>query len=582
MQVYYRKWRPQTLAELVGQDHVTQTLLNALKAGRVAHAYLFCGPRGTGKTSTGRILAKAANCVEGGKGEPCNACTICQTITEGRAMDVMEIDAASNRGIDEIRELRERVRYTPNIARYKVYIIDEVHMLTEPAANALLKTLEEPPPHVLFVLATTEPHKVPLTILSRCQRFDFRRIPQDAMVSRLAVICAGEGIQIDDSSLKLIARSATGSMRDAENLLEQSVAHYGSRIELHQVQAMLGISGDVRARELAGHIVDNDITAGLQTINSITQDGLDLRQFNRELVEYLRVLLLIKAGAGAALDLPPEELLEMRGLAERAPMAQLSKAAKLFRQVELELDGFSPLPLELAMVECALPQGESATPATIEKRAIIGEKPATPTKAEKTEGEPAGTPKPTGKKPATPAKAEKTEGEPAGTPEPAGEKPAMPVTGEKQEIIEEKPATPAKAEKTEGEPAGTPEPAGEKPAMPQKPQKSDIEYFRNRWKDVVSATKGMGSKGNLDALLRSACEPVALEGETLVLGFYYEFHKEKIEDPKYRHMVEAKVNEVFGKNYKIRCMLTERKAASRGHLVEAALQMGAKIVEEEE
>jgi DNA polymerase-3 subunit gamma/tau len=542
MQVYYRKWRPQTLGELVGQDHVTQTLLNALKAGRVAHAYLFCGPRGTGKTSTGRILAKAANCLEGGKGEPCNACTICQAITEGHAIDIMEIDAASNRGIDEIRELRERVRYAPNMAKYKVYIIDEVHMLTEPAANALLKTLEEPPPHVLFVLATTEPHKVPLTILSRCQRFDFRRIPQDAMVSRLAVICTGEGIQIDDSSLKLIARSATGSMRDAENLLEQSVAHYGSRIELQQVQAMLGISGDVRARELAVHIVDNDITAGLKTINSVTQDGLDLKQFNRELVEYLRGLLLIKAGAGAAVDLPPEELSEMRSLAERAPMAQLSKAAKLFRQVELELDGFSPLPLELAMVECALPQGGAATPATGEKREISGEKPVTPTKPKKTEGEPAGTTEPTG----------------------------------------EKPETPTKPRKTEGEPAGTPEPTGEKPAMPHKLEKSDIEYFRNRWKDVVSATKGMGSKGNLDALLRSACEPVAIEGETLVLGFYYEFHKEKIEDPKYRHMVEAKVSEVFGKNYKIRCMLTERKAASRGHLVEAALQMGAKIIEEEE
>ena len=542
MQVYYRKWRPQTLAELVGQNHVTQTLLNALKAGRVAHAYLFCGPRGTGKTSTGRILAKAVNCLEGGKGEPCNACTICQAITEGHAIDIMEIDAASNRGIDEIRELRERVRYAPTMAKYKVYIIDEVHMLTEPAANALLKTLEEPPPHVLFVLATTEPHKVPLTILSRCQRFDFRRISQDDMVSRLAAICEGEGIQIDDPSLKLIARCATGSMRDAENLLEQSVAHYGSQIELQQVQAMLGISGDVRARELAGHIVDNDITAGLQTINSVTQDGLDLRQFNRELVEYLRELLLIKAGAGAALDLPPEELSEMRSLAERAPMAQLSKAAKLFRQVELELDGFTPLPLELALVECALPPGGAATPLSGEKREISGEKPATTTKPKKTEGEPAGTPEPTGAKP----------------------------------------VTPTKPKKTEEEPAGTPEPTGAKPVTPQTSDKSDIEYFRTRWKDVVSATKGMGSKGNLDALLRSACEPVALEGETLVLGFYYEFHKEKIEDPKYRHMVEAKVSEVFGKNYKIRCMLTERKAASRGHLVEAALQMGAKIVEEEE
>ena len=160
-QVFYRKWRPQALAEVVGQEHVTKTLLNALQTGRVAHAYLFCGPRGTGKTSTGRILAKAVNCLENGKGEPCNACALCQAVTEGQAMDVIEIDAASNRGIDEIRDLRERVRFTPNIARYKVYIIDEVHMLTDPASNALLKTLEEPPPHVIFVLATTEPHKVP-------------------------------------------------------------------------------------------------------------------------------------------------------------------------------------------------------------------------------------------------------------------------------------------------------------------------------------------------------------------------------------------------------------------------------------
>ncbi|MFQ5925243.1 MAG: DNA polymerase III subunit gamma/tau, partial [Dehalococcoidia bacterium] len=200
-QVFYRKWRPQTLSDVVGQEHVTQTLANALKTGRVAHAYLFCGPRGTGKTSTGRILAKAVNCLNAGQGEPCNACPLCQAITEGRALDVMEIDAASNRGIDEIRELRERVRFAPNMARYKVYIIDEVHMLTEPASNALLKTLEEPPPHVLFVLATTEPHKVLPTILSRCQRFDFRRIPQAAMVSRLTGICDREGIGIEPSSL---------------------------------------------------------------------------------------------------------------------------------------------------------------------------------------------------------------------------------------------------------------------------------------------------------------------------------------------------------------------------------------------
>ncbi|GAI70863.1 unnamed protein product, partial [marine sediment metagenome] len=233
-QVFYRKWRPQTLAEVVGQEQVTQTLLNALNNGRVSHAYLFCGPRGTGKTSTGRILAKAVNCLTNGKGEPCNTCPMCQAITEGRALDMIEIDAASNRGIDDIRGLRERVNYAPNQARYKVYIIDEVHMLTKEASNALLKTLEEPPPHVIFVLATTEAHKIIPTILSRCQRFDFRRISQTDVISKLTRICNTEGINMEPEALQLIAKAATGSLRDAENLLEQLTTYYGSDVGLNQ------------------------------------------------------------------------------------------------------------------------------------------------------------------------------------------------------------------------------------------------------------------------------------------------------------------------------------------------------------
>ena len=318
-QVFYRKWRPQTLAEVVGQEPITQTLRNALSSGRISHAYLFCGPRGTGKTSTARILAKAVNCLTNGKGEPCNTCAMCQAITEGQALDVIEIDAASNTGIDDIRSLREKVNYAPNQARYKVYIIDEVHMLSNSASNALLKTLEEPPPHVIFILATTEAHKILPTIMSRCQRFDFRRLAQADVIANLTRICQTEGIQIETEAMRLIARSATGSMRDAVNLLEQLMTYYGSEIGLHQVQATLGITGDWRAKELVKHIINNDISAGMATINSVNSDGLDLRQFNRELVEYLHALLLIKTGASEAVDFTAEDIAELKPSPARPP-----------------------------------------------------------------------------------------------------------------------------------------------------------------------------------------------------------------------------------------------------------------------
>ena len=566
-QVLYRKWRPQTLSEVVGQEHVTKTLFNALKTGKVAHAYLFCGPRGTGKTSTGRILAKAVNCLKGGKGEPCNTCSMCQSVTEGRAMDIIEIDAASNRGIDEIRELRERVRFSPGEAKFKVYIIDEVHMLTDAAANALLKTLEEPPPHAIFVLATTETHKVPLTILSRCQRFDFRRIPQAAMTKRMAEICLSEGIQIDEASLNIISRSATGSMRDAENLLEQLAAQYGNNIDLAQVQIMLGITGDVRAHELAKYIVDNDLTAGLHTLNSVTQDGVDLKQFCRELVEYLRGLIMTKGGADTAVDAPKETIAEMKKIAEKATMLQLSKAARLFREVEQQSDGFSPLPMELALVECTVKAKDdriSHPSPVIEKSeapAIKAEKPSAPAEpvAEKLQ--------------AAPRKAK--------PPKPAAEVADVTPVG----AIDESPA-PDASDKIDEPKEPKAEPVADTPAAPTATVKEpagpiNIEILRKRWGEVVKATKGMGSRGNLDALLRSACEPISINDDTIVLGFYYEFHKEKIEDPKYRHMVEAKVKEIFGNPYKLRCIIVEKQQKASSYLVNEALKMGATPVDEE-
>src|SRR5208283_2720440 len=250
-QVFYRKWRPQSFTELVGQEEISRTLLNALKQSRIAQAYLFCGPRGTGKTSSGRILAKAVNCLTNeGRDEPCNACAMCQAITEGRAMDVIEVDAASNTSVDNIRDIIERANYAPAEASYKVYIIDEVHMLSTSASNALLKTLEEPPPRVIFILATTELHKVLPTIMSRCQRFDFKRLASKDIAEKLCEVSKAEGIKADKQALGLIAAASSGSLRDAENLLQQLSTMHNAKLTLHQVETALGFSGDGRIGEL--------------------------------------------------------------------------------------------------------------------------------------------------------------------------------------------------------------------------------------------------------------------------------------------------------------------------------------------
>jgi DNA polymerase-3 subunit gamma/tau len=518
-EVFYRKWRPQSFAEVVGQEPITQTLRHAIESGKIAHAYLFCGPRGTGKTSTGRILAKSVNCPNQVGGEPCNACDICRSITEGRALDVIEIDAASNRGIDEIRSLREKVNYTPSLARYKVYIMDEVHMLTEAACNALLKTLEEPPAHVIFVLATTEAHKVIPTIVSRCQRFNFHRLSQTAMVDKLELICKKEDIDIGLDSLRLIAKSATGSLRDAENILQQLIAFHGNQVGFEQVQAELGASGDSRVRQLAKYIVSKDVTAGLQVINTISRTGIDLHQLNLELIEHLRGLLLVKSQCEEALDVTTEDLAEMKNLVATIKVDYLLKAVKLFASIDFRSDNYSTLPLELALVDCALSSTAGQEEPTITE----------------------------------PIETEETTELSAKLPEP---------------FLEVK--IPAPEDSTEASSMEVPK---------------DIDNLRGRWKDFIVSLRGEGSSGNLDAFLRSACEPVALQDDTLVLGFYYSFHKEKIEDAKYRHLVEKKLKEVFGQPYNIRCILVDHKkedpsqAKTQNPLVKAALEMGAKIAE---
>ena len=291
----YRKWRPDNFANLVGQDHVSRTLANAIKSGRIGHAYLFTGPRGTGKTSTAKILAKALNCEQGPTVEPCNQCEACQRINSGNSMDVFEIDAASNRGIEAIRDLRENVKFAPVNGRYKVYIIDEVHMLTSEAFNALLKTLEEPPAHVVFIMATTEVYKVPATIQSRCQRYDFKRITVDDIFNRLKTVVEDMEIKADDDALRMIAVKADGGMRDALSILDQCIALSEQSLTIDRVQQLLGLVGKEWLDKLVGALQSKDAAAVLTMVDEIIRAGKDLQQVLGELGIHFRGLMIFKA-----------------------------------------------------------------------------------------------------------------------------------------------------------------------------------------------------------------------------------------------------------------------------------------------
>jgi DNA polymerase-3 subunit gamma/tau len=371
-QALYRKWRPQRWEQVVGQEHIISTLRNAVAAERVAHAYLFAGPRGTGKTTTARLLAKAVNCLEEDLAKrPCDECEHCIAINQGRFLDLIEIDAASNTSVEDVRDLRDKINFSPNRGRFKVYIIDEVHMLSTAAFNALLKTLEEPPPHAIFVLATTEIHKIPATVLSRCQRHEFRRIPVADIVSHLKEMAASENLQVDEDALHLLARQATGSLRDAISLLDQ-LSSTGEAITLEIAQEVLGTAANQSVLEIVQALINSAPAAGLECIHRTLDAGSDARQFARQIVDYLRGLLLVRMGNADQIDATSDLRAQMAQHAQAFENHELLRVIKLFNQAATEArQTWQPsLPLEMALIEAL----EDETPAESTTTSIAGGK----------------------------------------------------------------------------------------------------------------------------------------------------------------------------------------------------------------
>jgi DNA polymerase-3 subunit gamma/tau len=533
-QALYRKWRPLHWEQVIGQPHVVQTLRNAIAADRVAHAYLFAGPRGTGKTTTARLLAKAVNCLSPDLTlRPCNDCAHCKAVNQVRFLDLIEIDAASNTSVDDVRDLRDKINFTPNQGLYKVYIIDEVHMLSTAAFNALLKTLEEPPPHAIFILATTEVHKIPATVLSRCQRHEFRRIPVHEIVANLKLVATDEKIQVDEDALTLVARQATGAMRDAISLLDQ-LASAGKRITLEMAQEVLGTATSQSVLEVVEALLAHQPGSGLDAIHTALDAGSDPRQFARQMVDYLRSLLLVAAGNAAQVEANVETRVQLARHAQALPMPELLRVIQAFNQAAVELrSSWQPaLALEMAFLEAISSPEAPAQP----------EVPAAPRSA--------------------------AAGRPVADlriPQVAETKPAAAVS-----LPTAQPAQPAASKL---EPVG--ELSGEDITLNQR--------LTENWKKVIAALREQNSL--LYGLINSV-RSRHMQNGVLTLGFASEVLRGQVERPVNLELVQSIVSQVMGTPITIRCRVTTGKNSApppdvdNDGMVAAALRdLGGEIVD---
>ena len=532
-QALYRKWRSQSFDDVVGQEHITVTLRNALRDGRLSHAYLFTGPRGTGKTSTARILAKAINCLaEDPAARPCNVCRICLAITEGRQLDLIEIDAASNRGIDEIRDLREKIGFRPNEARYKIYIIDEVHMLTKEAFNALLKTLEEPPPHAVFVLATTEPDRVPETVRSRCQRFDFRRIPTGEIVEHLAEILKAEGSEADTEALVAIARRSTGSMRDAVSLLDQLLSYGDARLTLARVEGVLGLVNAQTIGKLTDFLAAHDAAGGLALINHLVADGVELGQLVDQIVAYLRGVLFMRvARAPEQLDLPQDVVAMMGRQAETLTPAAILTALREFTEARAALrdqvPGVPQLPIEMAFLRGALAATVESAPVSVQRTAVS----TVPTIAP----------------PAVPPIAVPETGKPVRQPESSVSSAAPRVPAEQQSAAQPLPAA-------------KPLPAGQTAPLTPPADADLLSAAQGAWDPFIKlAGQRCGMK--VQAALRGV-KRLDATGGTLIMQFSHTFSRDLVSQGENRTLVEGVWQEVLGRKVGVRCSVAGETSAA--------------------